>query len=251
MSDSVMSNSEWEVPAAFLRLPRGEVHVWRVSLAPSLDGVRGAEWLSTDEHERAAHFRFPHLRERFIAGRAALRAVLARYTGTAPGELRFRYGARGKPALVNDGSRAAPRFNLSHSGDLALLAVARDRDLGVDLEQMRPLGDRAGVIRLFFSETEQAAHRLLAADLHERSFFVGWTRKEAYIKARGDGMALALDRFAVSLDPTGPAALLHVADATGEPSRWALRDLQPGPGYAAALAVEGRDWCLRCWQWAG
>lgn len=246
-----MKNSAWAMPPSPLCLPHGEVHVWRIPLVSSPGTVRGAEWLSADERDRAARFRFPHLRERFIAGRAALRAILARYTGVCPERLRFRYGARGKPALADDSSLVAPRFNLSHSGDLALFAVARDRELGVDLEHIRPLSDRENVMRLFFSEAEQAEHRSVTAELRERSFFVGWTRKEAYIKARGEGMALALDRFAVSLDPTAPATLLHVADEPDEPARWALRDLRPGQGYAAALAVEGHDWNLRCWQWEG
>jgi 4'-phosphopantetheinyl transferase len=142
-------------------------------------------------------------------------------------------------------------FNLSHSRHLALYAVACNRRVGIDLEYVRPIPEISDVVEHFFSAQERAEFRALAAHKQLGAFYRWWTRKEAYLKARGPGLALPLDRFDVSIAPEEPAQLLAVSGDGQEASRWSLCDMLPANGYAATLAVEGHDWHLSCWQWAG
>jgi 4'-phosphopantetheinyl transferase len=197
--------------------------------------------------ERAGRFHFARDRDHYTVARAVLRDILGRYLGLAPASLRFKYNPFGKPSL-DDGARGV-RFNLSHSGGIALYAVALGREVGVDVEQLKDEMDCGGVAERFFSPSEVAALRTLPPEAQKRAFFDCWTRKEAYVKARGDGLSLPLDSFDVSVAPGEPAALLRTRDDACEASRWTLRELSTEPGYAAALAVEGRDWRLRCWRW--
>ncbi|HEV7217131.1 MAG TPA: 4'-phosphopantetheinyl transferase superfamily protein, partial [Chloroflexota bacterium] len=140
-----------------------------------------------------------------------------------------------------DQSIAGLRFNLSHTDGLALLAVTRERELGIDVERVRKGIAREGIAERFFTTTEVADLRALPADSQDDAFFACWTRKEAYVKARGEGLSIPLDQFAVSLLPGEPAALLHVALDPDEVKRWSLHDLDAGPGYRAALLVEGHN----------
>lgn len=228
----------------------GEVHVWRAALDPPAACVRGlADTLAADERARADRFVSDRDRSRYIVARGVLRAVLGRCLGLPPGALAFRYSAFGKPALTGDAAATDLRFNVSHAGGLALYAVARGREIGVDLERIRPDFATDEIARRFFSPGEVAALRALGPEHRSRAFFDCWTRKEAYIKARGEGLSRPLDRFEVSLAPGAPAALLATGEDPDEAARWSLRALCPGPGYAAALAVEGQSWHLQCWQW--
>ena len=130
-----------------------------------------------------------------------------------------------------------------------LYAITRGRKIGIDVERIgRDLKGDA-IAERFFTPREVAMLRALPPDMQTQGFFACWTRKEAYVKARGDGLSLPLDQFDVSVAPEEPAALLHTKGDPSEASRWSLKDLTPGPGYAAALAVEGDAWLLRCWQW--
>lgn len=240
--------TKWENPPETLSLGLDEVHVWRASL--NLEASRLHALLPTladDERARAARFHFPRDRDHFIAGRGILRAILARYLKTPPADLRFRYGALGKPSLAEECGGARHRFNVSHSYGLALYAVALDRELGVDLELVQPR-QAERIAERFFSPREVAVLRALPAEQQETAFFACWTRKEAYIKAKGDGLYLGLDQFDVSLSPNEPAALLRTAGDPTEAARWSLAALDVAPGYAAALCVEGHDWRLACWQ---
>ena len=225
------------------RIASDEVHVWRSSLSalPELQAV-----LSSDELDRAARFHFEKDRRRFIAGRAWLRTVLAHYLGTCSGDIRFDYGPRGKPSISG---RDDVRFNVSHSGDVVLLAVAKNRELGVDVEFVK--GSTAGpeIAERFFSAAEVAELQSLPEEHQQAAFFAGWTRKEAYIKAVGVGLFGALDRFSVSLAPGNVQISLHVHDNERESARWTLRSLDVDEGYAGALAVEGDGWQLRCFDW--
>jgi len=239
----------WNNPPATLSLGSDEVHVWRASL--HLEASRLESLLPTlaeDERARAARFYFPKDRDHFVAGRGILRALLARYLGAHPADLRFRYSPKGKPALVPEFDAGALRFNVSHSHGLALYAVTRGHDLGVDVERIQPrLEER--IAERFFSPREVAALQTLPPPLQHEAFFACWTRKEAYIKATGEGLSLGLDQFAVSLVPGEPAALLWTEGDPQEARRWCLHALDPGPGYAAAICVGGHDWRLACWQW--
>lgn len=249
----------WRPPPEALALGPGEVHVWRALLDQLPDF---ADLLSVDETERAAGFHFEKDRRRYTAARGLLRTLLARYLGALPERLKFAYGARGKPALDDLGDQptvdAKPaavftadiRFSLSHSNQLAVIAFARNRELGIDLECMASQTAGPEIAERFFSAAEIAALRSVPEAQRRAAFFAGWTRKEAYIKAIGSGLFTALDRFTVSLAPGEPAALLAVHDDPRAASRWTLRELYPGAGYAGAIAVEGRDWQLRCYDWS-
>ncbi|MGD2071123.1 MAG: 4'-phosphopantetheinyl transferase superfamily protein, partial [Gemmatimonadota bacterium] len=206
--------------------------------------------LSPDERARADRFRLPEDHRRFVTVRHALRLVLGGHLGEAPDSIRFRYGPQGKPALEAPGAADAVRFNVSHAGDRALIAVARGREVGVDIERVRlePV-DALDLAERFFSSREAEALASLPPAQVASAFHAGWTRKEAFMKAVGKGLALPLDAFDVSLTPGEPARLLATRWDPAEAERWSLKALDVGPGYAAALAVEGHDWSLREDRW--
>ncbi len=241
----------WDSPPKTLRLPSNAVHVWRASLVVPVSYLRTLEGtLTADECARAERFYFQEHRERFIAGRGLLRNILSRYLDSEPGQLRFRYNSYGKPALTAETGAEGFCFNLSHSYDTALYAVTHGREIGVDIERFRPDVEVEKLAERFFSPREAAVLRALPEDLRKEGFFNCWTRKEAYIKAEGEGMSIPLSAFDVSLTPGEPAALLRSQNSPQETSRWSLQALDPKPGYAAALAVKGHDWELTCWQWS-
>jgi 4'-phosphopantetheinyl transferase len=237
-------------PSRALALPADEVHVWLASLdSAEKELAHFGRILGAEEHARAARFRFPRDRERFIARRGLLRQILACYLDDDPGALRFDANAHGKPRLERSGDTDLLTFNLSDSHGLALYAITRYRALGVDLERVDPTASREEIAERFFSRREVETLRVLPAERRPLAFFACWTRKEAYVKARGEGLSLPLDQFEVSVMPDEPATLLSTALGPGETSRWSLTELPPIPGYVAALCVEGHDWRLRCWRW--
>ncbi|MFZ5918973.1 MAG: 4'-phosphopantetheinyl transferase family protein [Chloroflexota bacterium] len=245
-----MGDACWQIPTRIPELEKHEVHVWRVPLDdPAVDvtSLHGA--LVEDERQRAARFYFARDRRRFVVARGMLRFFLGRYLDAKPASLRFRYSAHGKPSLAAGWGGDTLRFNISHANGLAVLAFALGREVGVDVEYIRPDLARLDVAEMFFSAQEVAVLRALPAEAQARAFFDCWTRKEAYIKARGEGLSLPLDQFDVSLSPGEPARLLSTPGDPSEAARWSLRALWPGPGYAAALAAEGPPWQLQCWQW--
>jgi 4'-phosphopantetheinyl transferase len=240
----------WSLPPRRMRLDRRDVHVWRVALEqPPL--VTQSLWriLTPDEKGRAERYHFRRDRDHFVVARGALRTILGRYLDTPPDRLRFRYGPYGKPALSSHGDAGALRFNISHSHGLALCAVTRGREIGVDVEHVREEVAGEEIAEQFFSRREVATLRALPPHMRAQGFFNCWTRKEAYIKARGEGLSLPLDEFDVSLSPGEPAALLGAREKTHGAERWALRELAPGHGYVAAMAVEGHDWQPSHWHW--
>jgi 4'-phosphopantetheinyl transferase len=231
-------------------LDDGEVHVWRACL--NLHGSRlGQLWetLSPDEQLRARKFKFQRDREHFVAARGGLRDILSRYTGSAPQSLHFSYSEYGKPSLVGETGGEFARFNVSHSDGLALYAVTAGREVGIDLERVREDFASLDIAERFFSRREVAALRALPPTVRTPAFFDCWTRKEAYIKARGEGLSRPLHLFTVSLAPGQPAALLCDDEEPEEASRWSLASLSPGEGFRAALAVKGQVRALRCWRW--
>jgi 4'-phosphopantetheinyl transferase len=218
------------------KLPPGEVHVWRTSLVRPKDAVeRMRTLLARDERQRADRFRFERDRSRYIVGRALLRGLLARYLDAAPEELEFQYGEFEKPAL-----RSGPWFNLSHSGPIALYAFSSAGEIGIDVELDNADFARERIAERFFSPAEVRLLRSLPSEAQPRAFLTCWTRKEAFIKARGDGLSLALDSFDVTLAPDAPAALLRTAWCSEEPGQWQLEDLSDHQaGYIAAVALRG------------
>jgi 4'-phosphopantetheinyl transferase len=230
----------------------GTVHLWLAPLdLPAGALGRLATTLSADERARAERFVFPDDRSRFVAGRGFLRDVLARYVGVPPGEVAFVYGPRGKPALAGPPGSDSPRFNLAHSGGLALCAVSGSGEVGVDLEEIRPLADAQAVARLVFTEGEQDELARSPAGQREALFFNGWTRKEAFVKAGGDGLSRPLTGILVGLAASAPGEVRRVAGAALSPAerrRWRIRTLVPAAGFVAALA-SGPLRRLTLWHW--
>jgi len=233
----------WSEPPEALSLVTGEVHVWRLVLdQPDSVVAEFGGTLEPHELERAGRFHFEKHRRHFIVGRGGLRYVLGRYFDVKPQELRFSYGPYGKPALVGEGLR----FNVSHSHGVALVAVAADRELGVDVEHIRADFATEDIARRFFSRVEVAAFNALRKEEQVAAFFRCWTRKEAYIKAIGRGMSEPLDAFDVTLAPGEAAALLRAAGQ--DVSRWSMCDIDVGEEYAGALLVEAPVSSIRHWQ---
>jgi 4'-phosphopantetheinyl transferase len=240
----------WLPAPGELALGTEDVHVWRVPLGPPPEVVAAmARLLSEDERERAARFHFDRHRTAFTVARGALRTLAGRYLDCAPELLVFGYRDRGKPYLVGPHSRPHGdlRFNLSHSGDIALIGFARGRELGVDVEQRRALPDLIALARTSFSANELAALCRLPAAEHQQAFFACWSRKEAFIKATGEGIA-QLAAFDVNVAPGEPAQLLRVPDEPPGGPRWSIHDLPAIPGCAAALVVDGAA-AIACWDW--
>ena len=231
--------TSWRTMPASVVPADGAVHVWRIRLAHLPDCVeRLAQNLSEDERERAARFRYPRDRMRFIAARAALRHILARALQGGRTHLRFSYGPKGKPLLA--GSDVT--FNLSHAEDLALCAVTLRRAVGVDIEKIAPL-KQPGIIDRVFSPHQAQMLRALPEPVRWEGFHAGWTRKEAYVKAHGEGLNFPLGSFDVSLD--GRDDMLR--DALGEV--WTVRGIAPAEGFAGAVAASGDGFTLACWDW--
>ncbi|HSQ23109.1 MAG TPA: 4'-phosphopantetheinyl transferase superfamily protein [Pyrinomonadaceae bacterium] len=214
-----------------------EVHVWRARLDVPWSWTFD-EALSLEDRARADRFRFESDRRKFCVARASLRLVLGRYLKAKPGRLKLDTGEFGKPYFADQKASQGLRFNLSHSHQLALIAITRDREVGVDVEYIRPNFVTDEVAGHFFSAAEAKELRSLPFELKTQSFFNCWTRKEAYIKARGEGLYCPLDQFDMSLSPGTPAMLLNSRIDSKEVSRWTFQDLFPGPDYAATLAVE-------------
>jgi 4'-phosphopantetheinyl transferase len=234
-----------------LRIEPREVHVWRAELRQAvhvIDGLRAT--LDAEELSRANRFVFERHRLRYVAAHGMLRHLLSAYVGIAPDRIELNRARYGKPYLLGDGdgARGALRFNLAHSSDLMLVAIGVRRELGVDLEFIGRRRDVAGIARHFFSPNEVTTLTALPADERLAAFYRCWTRKEAYIKACGRGLKMRLDDFDVSLEPGVSRGLLRSALATDEPERWRFADLRAGPGFEAALAVEGHEWRLGTYE---
>ena len=238
-----------DVPAASPVLHRDEVEVWWAALdQPAANLQLMQQTLAPDEQLRAERFRFARDRDRFVACRATLRALLARYLYVEPEHIQFCYGSHGKPMLAAPFHNNEIQFNVSHSQGVALYAFARKRAVGVDIEHIRPIADAEQIVERFFSLRERRVFRSLPTPEQLETFFTWWTRKEAWIKAIGDGLAYPLDHIDVSLNPDGVVGLFCSEHTSHVPAYWSLRSLAARPGYAAALAVEGSGWTLITWQ---
>jgi 4'-phosphopantetheinyl transferase len=212
------------------------IDVWPIRLvAPDSAVERFAGVLSPEESARASRFRFDHLKRSYLLSTGALRVLIGRYLGINPLLIRFKLGEKGKPRV--SGQRLC--FNASHSGSLALFAFTMGCELGVDVEEIRPLVDMNEIAQRFFCAEEAA--ELLSIPDGERchAFFLCWTRKEAYLKAIGEGLSAPLDRFRVTLRPEETCRFLHLWNDPLAAEEWNLYNLEPAPGYAAALAYRG------------
>jgi len=203
--------------------------------------------LSPDERARADRYQFDQDRRRFIAARAAMRSILGARLGLPPERVPFRYGENGKPALAD--SRAGLHFNLSDSGDWAVLALTTHGELGVDIEALRPIPEITSIAERFFSPPEEAWLRSLP--LHEQpwAFHRIWTCKEAYLKAIGAGLSLDTRTFVYDFT-VRPARLLTIDGVPVDPAQWSLIELTPAPAYAGAVCAPGQGWEIKWRDWA-
>lgn len=233
---------QWVHGPQAIRLNGDEVHLWRVWLDRNAS-LAEEFWstLSADERQRAQRFRFDRDRRHFVSARGVLRNILGRYLQKSPAAISFDYNDYGKPAIS---SSQGPRFNVSHSNGAALYVFSLSREVGVDVELLRDDVTILEIAEGIFAASEIDALRSLPSGQQVQGFFNCWTRKEAYIKALGEGLTHPLDRFAVSLAPNEPAHLLNTVD-----DGWSLIDVSPFPAYAGAVAVSGTNPEIHCWDW--
>lgn len=240
----------WDPPPATVALDDESVHVWCAWLDRPSDEVAALDGnLALDERARAVGYHFSRDRSRFVVRRSLLRAILSSYTGMRPSKIRFDVGRYGKPALRGQRVDRGLDFTVSHSDGLALYAVTRGRPLGVDVERIRPLRDLFDVADRFFSTTERMDLAAVRDDRRVEAFFQCWTRKEAFLKAKGVGLTEPLAGFDVSLTPGEAARILSVHRVPFVASRWSLRHLRPAAGYVAALALEETGLPVSHWCW--
>ncbi len=224
-------------------LPTYEVHLYCAPLdKPAAELAPFVAILSAEEQTRAARFHFERDRQRFIVARVGLRRLLSRYLAVAAAEITFCYNAFGKPSLAPPYAASGLTFNLAHSGEFALYALACQRQVGVDIEAVRPQVEYEQLTHHVFSLAEQQSLQSVPLAQRREAFFHGWTRKEAYIKAQGMGLSLPLDQFTVTLAPDATPRLVSTQHAPAEADRWSLQSIPTPPGYVGAVVAEGQDW---------
>jgi 4'-phosphopantetheinyl transferase len=225
------------------------LQIWRLDLrALAASEDRWLLLLSSNEQARATRLVPRHARQHFVATRGVLRTVLAAYLATDPKKLILQNSSKNKPSLgrPHDDSRIC--FSVAHSGEVALLAFTRIREVGVDVERVRGDLDVDAIAHRFFSPHEQKQLAAVASDDKVEAFFRCWTRKEAYVKAKGEGLWLPLDQFDVSVAAGSDNALLATRPDGSDAARWSLREVSAGTGYVAALCVAGHDFRVRAWD---
>jgi len=233
-----------------LILGEKDVHVWCASLDRPTSTVQSyAGLLSDDEQERAKRFHFSRDRDHFIISRGLLRKLLGRYLAIKPILLEFHYTRYGKPFLQGCSEGSVVNFNLSHSHGKVIIAITRGREVGIDIEHIRTVPEADHIAEQNFSCGEYAAYQSLPESRKQQGFFNCWTRKEAFIKAVGEGLSLPLDQFEVSLAPDEPAKLKYIEGDPGGIARWSLQALKINADYAAAIVVEGTNCRIVCYEW--
>jgi 4'-phosphopantetheinyl transferase len=220
-----------------------DVHVWEFPLTVSDPQFNCQRLLSADEQARASRFHFEQHARKFMVARALMRSILAQYEHILPEALRFEYSKQGKPALA--GNARGIRFNLSHSGEMGLLAVALGREIGADIEAMRDNVETDKLAERFFSPHERESLRALSPQLRIAAFYRCWTCKEAFLKAQGVGLFRGLSTFDVEVNPGLPARLVATRPDASESQHWQLHDVETATHYAAAVAVEGNIGTLK------
>lgn len=244
------SDQQWNMPPPNIVLQNNEVHVWRASLNAPLSSIESLKQLLSDEEVvRAERFYFEKGRHGYIVTHGILRILLGRYLDVDPHQLRFTTNAYGKPLLESPTHSMQPHFNLSHTHELVVFAFTYLGEVGIDIEYMRTNVEYEELAKRNFSPSEYTVLHNLPEDMKQEAFFNCWTRKEAYIKARGMGLSLPLNLFDVSLKPGEPAALLGSRENGQEVARWTFQAMTMPPDYVGALAIEGHDWHANYWQW--
>lgn len=248
--NSLAETIQWPARTEAPPLAGVEIHVWATPLNASVGALEDfRRTLSSDELARSNRFKFEKHRNRFIAGRGALRTILGSYFRATPGELSFGYSTNGKPSLTGNFAKAGIHFNLAHTGDLALVAITRIGVVGVDVEAVRPIENADELVARFFSPRENEAFQKVPEDRKPAAFFNLWTRKEALLKATGEGITRSLSLVEVSFLPGEPATLNAIAGDTVKAAEWSLRELFPAAGFTGAIAIQARDVQVQCCQW--
>lgn len=243
------ATSVWPVPPQDLFLAEDEVHVWSGILDVSESLIeKFKNLLSEDEQSRANRFYFLKDKNRFIVARGMLRKILSFYLGTKPNTFQFQYSQYGKPSLhPNLNEQISPlksseiKFNVSHSNAIALFGITKYRQIGIDVEYTKPLPDTDKVAERFFSFQENLKYQQLPKEQKLTGFYHCWTRKEAFIKAIGEGLSYPLDQFEVSFLPNEKPSIKHIKNDQVQGEAWSLKALEPYPEYIGAIAVEGRN----------
>ena len=245
-----MNFEQFKTPPRDLELMPDEIHVWSASLDQP-DSCREMlyETLSQDERDRAKRFVFERDRRRFAACRGMLRSIIARYLDVKADSISFYYGLNGKPTLDISKGGEVLCFNLSHSEGLALYVFTRNSEVGVDVEYMRKLYEIERIAEHIFSQNEIEVFRSLPEEKKKEAFFTGWTRKEAIVKALGDGLSIPLDAFDISFYQGRQSKVTGTEGDSDETSSWFIYDLKPALGYAGAFAVKSNVFVTSCWQW--
>ena len=241
--------TDWQTAAAHPTLTDQQLHIWRTPLQlpdSQLEACR--RLLSAEEARQADRFYFERDRRRFIVARGTLRRLLGAYLQADPSHIELANGARGKPAVVHPQEGDKLEFNLSHTTDLAVYAFARGRQVGVDVEAHRPLDDLRQLAGTVFSPHELAVLDSLPPAQQVSAFYACWTRKEAFIKAIGEGLYFPLDHFDVTLAPSEPARLLRVQGDPAALNRWQMAAFDPGNGFSGAVVFEGAQTTLSFWH---
>jgi len=236
----------WPSPSSVPHLSSGEMHVWRIDLDIPDDHWQALmTLLAADELAKAERFHFAKHRRRTIVSHAALRILLGRYLSRPPLGIDFSYNAHGKPRLAGEDQRI--RFNLSHTEEIMLVAIVLDTEVGIDIEAVTRHVDYMGVGQRWFSALESRTLQSLPEDERVDAFFRAWCRKEAYIKARGEGMSHPLQRFSVALDKHEPRLVEHLDDSR-ETSRWTFLDIDVAEKYRATVVAETAPRQVDCYH---
>jgi 4'-phosphopantetheinyl transferase len=239
----------WQSLATPPEILPGELHVWRAridDLSEHVETLRGG--LPDDERERSQRFRIPADQARFIIARALTRTLLCRYLQLEAADLNFAVGPIGKLHLPPP---EPLKFNATHSGNMILVAVSRDGDVGVDVEHLRPLPKFQELAERYYCQREIETLNTLAHDMKQRAFFLAWTRKEALLKGDGKGLTFPLCDVEVTLTPDEPARLIQFGHIAGDAAPWRLLHLEPGDGYVGAVAIMHEAPRLRLFHWTG
>ena len=245
-----VSRVSWLLPPSKPKLSINDVHVWHVRLNQTDGRVQQLQQiLSGDERIRAERFHFDRDRRRFIVSQGMLRLIIGDYIEMEPSRLQFYSGHRGKPYLVHGLGNVPLQFNLTHSKDIALYAFTCTREIGIDVEYLSDMPDAEEIALTTFSSLENKMLQSLPKHQRLEAFFNCWVRKEAYIKAIGNGLYHALDQFDVSLAPGEPTRLLSIEGSAEQASGWFMKSLIPEDGYVAALAVKGGDFYPSYWKY--
>jgi len=236
----------WKQPTQNLSLAPNQIHIWRMFLnQPTEKTQQLSQILSPEENNKANRFYFEKDRHKFILSRGTLRTILSQYLNFPPQNLKFTYSKQGKPTLLTE---TPIYFNLSHSHEITLYAITLNREIGIDLEFLRPITEAENIVKNYFSNKESALFNTISSDQKPEAFFNAWTRKEAYLKATGQGLSQPLKEVEVNFTPGEPAKLLSIKGDTQKASEWTLKHLIPHPNYIACVAISAQNLEYSYWE---